>query len=170
MGGSVFLTLFFGLFVAIGIGILGYGFHALNQAQQAAHWPTVEGRITASDFEIDSDSDGTTYRTRVAYDYNAMGRVMTGKTIAFGYAGSSSEKFHRDVYNALPVNTQVAVRYDPSNPERSVLSFGVNNSIIFMIIFGAVWTFFTFGLIAIFWLGGQGADKLLANMIIYSRG
>ena len=170
MGGSIFLTLFFGLFIAVGVGILGFGLHSLNKAQQAEHWPTTPGTITASDFEIDHGDDSTSYRTEVKYTYNANGREISGEKIAFGYSGSSSEKFHRDVYKALSVNTQVAVRYNPNKPEEAVLSFGVNQSIKFLIIFGAVWTMFTLGMIAMIWMSGQGATTLLENMIIYSRG
>lgn len=170
MGGSIFLTLFFGLFLAIGVGILGYGLHALNMSRQAEHWPTVSGVITSSDFVVSHDDDSTTYRTKVQYAYNVLGREIVGEKIAFGYAGSSSQQFHRDIYSALPVNSQVAVRYDPNKPERAVLSFGVNQSIKFLMIFGAVWTMFTVGMIAMFWMSGQGATTLLDNMIVYSKG
>ena len=98
-----------------------------------------------------------------------MGRDLTNDKIAFGYSGSSSERFHRDIYEALSVGAQVGVRYDPERPERSVLSFGLNQSIKFLLIFGGIWTVFTLGMAAMFWMGGQGADALLSNMIIYSR-
>ena len=169
MGGSIFLTLFFGLFVAVGVGILGFGVRSLTLSNQAEHWPTTTGKVVSSDFDIDYDSDGDTYRARVRYEYDAGGRVITGDKIAFGYSGSSSEQFHRDIHAALPVNAQVAVRYDPSKPERAVLSFGVNQSIKFLILFGAVWTMFTFGMIAMVFLSGQGATTILENMIVYSR-
>ena len=104
------------------------------------------------------------------YTYSPIAEEITGEKIAFGYAGSSSENFHRDIYNALTVNTQVAVRYNPSKPEQAVLSFGANQSIKFLIIFGAVWTMFTLGMIAMFWMSGQGATTMLDNMVIYSKG
>lgn len=170
MGGSVFLTLFFGLFLAIGLAILGFGARSLHLSRQAEHWPTVPGRIMSSDFVVSADSDSTTYRTKLTYSYDPGSGEIIGKKIAFGYAGSSSRQFHRDIYDALPVNTQVAVRYDPGRPERAVLSFGVNQSIKFLLIFGAVWTIFTLGMIAMFWLGGRGATTLLENMVVYSRG
>ena len=62
MGGSIFLTLFFGLFLAIGVAILGYGVRSYYFGTQAAHWPTTPGTITASDFVVSSDDDGTTYQ------------------------------------------------------------------------------------------------------------
>ncbi|MEO1135272.1 MAG: DUF3592 domain-containing protein [Pseudomonadota bacterium] len=169
MGGSIFLTLFFGLFLAVGVGILGWGLYSLNMARQAESWPTVQGEVTHSDFVVSSDSDGTTYRTKITYAYSILGRELTSERIAFGYSGSSSQQFHRDIYSALPVGAQVAVRHDPSNPERAALSFGVNQSIKFLLIFGAVWTMFTLGMLAMVWMSGQGATTLLDNMIVYSR-
>ena len=169
MGQSIFLTLFFGLFLAVGLGILGFGLHSLNMSRQAQHWPTVPGTITSSEFDIDHGDDSTTYRTDVTYTYNAMGREMTGKKIAFGYSGSSGESFHRDIFNELKVDTQVAVRYNPAKPEQAVLSYGVNQSIKFLLIFGAVWTMFTLGMVAMFWLMGQGSTTLVQNMVIYNR-
>lgn len=169
MGGSVFLTLFFALFLAVGLAILGFGLRSLHLTRQAEHWPTVPGTVVSSDFETNTSDDSTTYNAKVRYTYNALGREITGEKIAFGYTGSSSRGFHMEIYEALPEGAQVAVRYDPQKPERAVLSFGVNQSIMFMLIFGLVWTIFTLGMMAMFWLGGQGAGTLLDNMIIYSR-
>jgi len=119
---------------------------------------------------VNSDSDGDTYQAQVEYAYSPDGYQRTGKQIAFGYTASSGRAFHREIHEALPVGTQVAVRYDPSKTDRAVLSYGVNNSILFILIFGAVWTFFTVGILSIFLLSERGAGSLLANMVIYSTG
>ena len=39
-----------------------------------------------------------------------------------------------------------------------------------LLIFGAVWTMFTLGMIAMFWLSDKGAASLIDTMIIYQRG
>lgn len=166
----IFLTLFFGLFLAVGLAIFGFGLRSLSLSKQAAGWPTVQGRIVASDFVTDTDDDGTTYRTKLRYAYNVAGRDYEGDRIAFGYSASSSHAFHREIYEALPVNSQVAVRYDESDPARAVLAFGVNQSILFLLIFGGVWTVFTLGMAAMFWMTEKGAGGLLENIIVYSRG
>ena len=68
MGGSIFLTLFFGLFIAVGVGILGFGLHSLNMSRQGGALATTPGTITQSDFTTSTDSDGdTTFRTKIAY-------------------------------------------------------------------------------------------------------
>src|SRR5690606_19259656 len=131
MGGSIGLTLFFGLFLAVGAAMLFWGGRSYYYSQQAAHWPTTPGDIVASDFKVNSDSDGDTYEAKVEYTYNPDGHERTGKKIAFGYTASSGSAFHREIHDALPVGARVAVRYDPKNPDRAVLSYGVNNSILF---------------------------------------
>ncbi|MEQ8178504.1 MAG: DUF3592 domain-containing protein [Amphiplicatus sp.] len=169
-GAPVLLTLFFGLFLAVGLAILGFGLRSLSLSKQAEGWPTAQGRIVSSDFVTDTDDDGTTYRTKLRYAYNVAGRDYEGDKIAFGYSASSGRAFHREIYEALPAGSQVAVRYDESDPARAVLAFGVNQSILFLLIFGGVWTLFTLGMAAMFWLGEKGAGGLLQNIIIYARG
>ncbi|WP_428407724.1 DUF3592 domain-containing protein [Hyphococcus sp.] len=170
MGGQIALTLFFGVFLAIGAAMLFWGGRSYYYSQQAAHWPTTPGDIIASDFRVNSDSDGDTYEAKVEYKYNPDGYERVGKTIAFGYTASSGRKFHWEIHEALPVGAQVAVRYDPSKPDRSVLTHGVNRSILFILIFGAVWTIFTGGIVAMVVLGETSANGMLQNMVIYSSG
>ncbi|MAW78853.1 MAG: hypothetical protein CMI63_01340 [Parvularcula sp.] len=169
MGGSIGLTLFFGLFLAVGAAMLFWGGRSYYYSLEAAHWPTTPGDIIASDFRVNSDSDGDTYEAKVEYKYAPDGYERIGKTIAFGYTASSGRQFHHEIYEALPVGAQVAVRYDPSKPDRAVLTHGVNRSILFILIFGLIWTVFTVGILSIFLLSEQGAGGLLDNMVIYSR-
>ena len=170
MGGSIFISLFFGLFLAVGAAMLLWGGRSYYYAQEAAHWPTTPGDIIASDFKVNSDSDGDTYEAKIEYKYNPDGYERTGKAIAFGYTASSGRQFHHEIYEALPVGAQVAVRYDPSKPDRAVLSYGVNRSILFIVIFGAIWTIFTVGIASLFFLSESGAGSLLDNILIYSSG
>ncbi len=96
-GAPFFLTLFFALFLAVGLGILGFGLRSLSLSKQAAGWPTTTGRIVSSDFVTDSDGDGTTYQTKLRYDYAVAGRGYEGERIAFGYSASSGRAFHREI-------------------------------------------------------------------------
>lgn len=167
--GSLGATLFIGLFVLIGVAILLFAMRSLTLAKQAESWPTAQGQITDRSFDVDTDEDGTSYRTKLSYAYSVGGQSYANEKIAFGYAGSSARDFHRKIYDALPVGTSLAVRYDPDNPERAVLSHGMNKSILFLLIFGAIWTVFSLGIGSLFFLMGEGSNNLLANMIIYSR-
>lgn len=168
-GLPTFPLLFISVFVLIGVAILFFAGRSYHLAQQAAHWPTTPGEITQSDFIVSTDEDGSSYRTKVSYDYSVNGRTYTADRVAFGYSGSSGRSFHRKIYDALPVRTTLAVRYDPKNPERAALSHGVNTSIIFLLIFGVIWTVFSVGIGALLVLSETGGETLLANMLIYDR-
>jgi len=167
--GTIGLTLFLGLFLAVGLGLLFFGSRSLHLAKQAESWPTAQGEVTARDFKINSDDDGTTYRAEIKYSYSVLGQNYDGDHIAFGYSGSSARQFHRDLLDALPVGASIAVRYDPESPERAVLSHGMNKSILFLLIFGCTWTVFTLGIASLFFLSEGGANTLLSNITVYSR-
>ena len=168
--GGMFVTIFIGVFVAIGPAVIGYGANSWRLAKQAENWPTAEGVIVARNLKVSTGEDGTTYRAEIDYAYSVGGQDYRHDKIAFGYAGSSAEKFHRDVYDALTVNTRIlAVRYDPNEPSRAVLSYGVNRSIIALMVFGAIWTLFCAGFIVLLLMNSQGADMLLKNVLIYSK-
>lgn len=166
-GGSLLAALFLSFFLLIGLAILVYAARSCQQAKAAGAWPTARGEITERRLEVDDDVDGATYKTHVKYAYAVNGVRYVGDRIAFGYAGSSREDYHRGIHSTLLEKTALAVRYDPNDPSRSVLSHGVNNSIVFLMIFGAVWTLFTLGLGALFVISESGSDALVSNIIVY---
>ena len=161
--------IFFGIFFAVGIAIFSFGYVSLQKAKAAEHWPTTPGEVVASDFVEDSDSDGTTYRAKVSYTYSVNGQEFTSERIAFGYSGSSGHGYHYDIHKELPVGTRLAVRYNPDKPEMAALSYGVNKSIIFLLVFGAVWLAFTGGMAYMMTLMESGGNSLIEHMLIYDR-
>lgn len=166
---TLFPTVLIGVFILIGLVIVGFGAYSLKRAKAAEHWPTVQGSIVESRFETDSGDDTTTYKTHVRYNYSVGGVDYSSKRIAFGYAGSSSYNFHREIKNQLTEKTTLAVRYNPDNPSQATLSFGKNSMINFLIIFGVVWLVFSAGFGAMFYQTEQGAGDLLGNIIIYDH-
>ena len=166
---TLFPTVLIGVFIIIGIVIIGFGAYSLKRARAAEHWPTVQGAIVESRFETNSGDDTTTYRTHVRYNYSVGGVEYSSKRIAFGYAGSNNYQFHREIKDQLTEKTTLAVRYDPNNPSQATLSFGKNGMINFFIIFGVVWLVFSIGFGAMFHQTEQGAGNLLSNIIIYDH-
>lgn len=165
-----FVNVFIGLFIAIGLGMLGFAYVSWNRATAAADWPTVSGRIIESNVRESSDSDGgSTWRAEIKYEYETNGRALVGERVAFGYSGSSSRSYHEGIAAALPVGAHVGVRVSPDDPSRATLATGMNMSIIFLAIFGTIWTIFSAGIWMLFALSGGGADKLLSTVIIYGR-
>jgi hypothetical protein len=66
---------------------------------------------------------------RVSYEYQVLGQSYTGAKVAFGVA--KSYRFRSQAENALayyPLDSQVTVYYDPSNPAEAVLERKVGDT------------------------------------------
>lgn len=123
------ITIFSAFYVA-GFGLLGYGLWNARRSMQAAAWPTAPATITSLAVAENSDGDGgTTYEVKVQYTYTVDGVQYEGSRLAFGYGGSSRRTEHDEIHRKLREAKAVAVRYDPSDPSVSCLSFGLHRSI-----------------------------------------
>jgi hypothetical protein len=58
------------------------------------------------------------------------------------------------------------VRYDPSDPSVSCLSFGVHRPIQLMLVFAATWLAFISGATLAVWLSRRGDWVLLRNLSV----
>jgi hypothetical protein len=160
------LAAFISIFYVVGFSILGYGVWAARRSTQAAGWPTVQGTITNVAIQTNYDSDGDTYKVKVAYAYTVGGTAHTGSRLAFGYAGSSGRAAHEKIYEKLHNAESVAVRYDPADPSSSVLSVGIHRSIQFMLAFAIIWLAVLFGLTLAWWIASRNDNVLLKNLIV----
>src|SRR5687767_1142584 len=80
----VVLFLFFGVFLAVGGGLL-YALVARPVAHfvKARSWDAIPCEIISSDVHENHDSDGSTYRVEVRYRYNADGQELVGDRYKF---------------------------------------------------------------------------------------
>lgn len=161
-----FAYLFLAVFLAIGLGILGYGLQSLRKALAVGDWPTVEGRFLEREFTEDRDSDSTTYRVTVRYAYRVNDREYTGDRLAFGYGGSSGRESHQRIYRTLMRGDAVLVRYNPADPAEAVLSKGLNTSILTLLIFGLIWTGFTLGGASLVYLMHRPDHGLIEGLVV----
>ncbi len=97
---------------------ISFGFNSTS-------WPTVQGRIVQSidgGASLGSGSDGPN-PGKVTYEYEADGRVLTGRRVSFAYDW-------RPIYveRIYPAGASVTIYYDPNKPERSVLIPGNHTS------------------------------------------
>ena len=127
-------------------------------------WPSTVGTIVSCDLELNSDSDGTTYQVKVNYSYNVEGRELTNDVLAFGYSASSGREAHQEILDKLKAAKTVAVRYNPSDPQISVLSYGVHRSIQLSLVFAVTWLLFVIGFTVIWWVASRGDYVLLQNL------
>jgi hypothetical protein len=161
------LIAFFSIFFAVGLGMLGYSLYSIKKSNEVATWPMAIGRILSSEMTSISDSDGTTYRVKVAYDYSVMGQTHHGDRIAFGYSGSSGQEAHQQILERLPVGRQVEVRYRPDKPEEAALAYGFHRSTKFTLAFSITWLLFTSGMALMFWLFSRPDQALLDSIRLH---
>jgi hypothetical protein len=166
---TIGFTLFISLFFVVGFGVLGHGIRSLLMSNQARTWPTTEGSIESCKITESSDSEGgSTYRAEVTYSYTVRGRNHLGDRIAFGYSGSSGRTAHQEIADRLSSAKTVRVRYDPADPSRAVLSYGLNRSTIFLLVFGSTWLLFVTGF-TVLWMTSSLSDTGILNTLVTTR-
>ena len=159
-----FFIAFVSIFYAVGFGLLGYSLLSMKRSTEAAAWPSTVGTIVWCDLKTDVDSDGDTHQVKVSYQYGVGGRELTNDLLAFGYSASSGREAHQEIFDKLKAASAVDVRYDPSDPQTSVLSYGVHRSIQFMLAFAFTWLLFVVGFTILWWVGSCGDHVLLQNL------
>ena len=162
----ILVFLFFGLISAVGFYALGAGRWNARRSMRVADWPTTPGTITQISVDEKSDGDGSTYKVNVQYTYTVDGVAHEGSRLAFGYDESNDREAHDEIYQKLKDARMVDVRYNPSNPSESCLSFGIHRSIQMTLAFGVMWLAFTSGFALIFWLYFRSDYVLLNNLSI----
>lgn len=107
------------LFIVIGLALMAFAWWSARMNAKAADWPEARGRIVHSELRLNSESDHGD-SVRIEYEYEAAGARRQGSTVS--YAGMAND---RETQQALvaryPVGREVAVFYDPSQPDRAVL-------------------------------------------------
>ncbi len=117
------LLLFFG--VAAIVFIQGAG--VLYRAYASAGWPTAEGVVVSStvSFHHGSNRSGAYFSPDVVYRYQVGRMYYVGDTITFASFATSNRSDMAKIAQRYPTGRKVAVRYDASHPEESVLEPGM---------------------------------------------
>ena len=137
------------LFFVIGIFILIAGIRNRKKAEQSTSWPSVQGTITRAwvktkEHEDDDGSITITHSPNWEYEYAVSGQTHTSQNISFG----GTRWFHRETeawerLDQYPLNSQVQVFHNPSNPEEVTLVPGTKGT-MGLIIFGGGLAFIMF--------------------------
>jgi len=103
---------------------------------RAQDFAAVDGTVTGSEVEISSDSEGgTSYKSVVHYAYNVDGGRYENRRIRYGMDQSGSKRQANAFVAAHPVDGQVTVYYNPSDPADSLLRPGIGGSELFLAMF-----------------------------------
>ena len=132
------------LFFLIGIFLIINGIRNRKKAEESTSWPSVEGTITRAwvethEHEDDDGSKTITHFPRWEYEYIVSGSTYTSENISFGgIAGSRHEFDAREGLKQYPLNSEVQVFYNPSNPEEAILVPGTQGTMKTVIIGGVL--------------------------------
>lgn len=131
----------------------------------ATSYEQVSGEVTHSEVETDHDSDGTTYRAIVHYQYSVAGKGYSNDVIRFGEVASGDSYAHEFVA-AHPVGTKVAVYYDSDDPSQAVLLPGISGGQLFLLMFLTPFNVVMFGGWFLVILDRYPSDDWLARKVI----
>jgi hypothetical protein len=160
MAGGCFL-LFFGIFwSAITLSFDGFlGWSAYCQIR-ALRYATTTGIVTHSTVEI-GDSDGvSTYKPNIKFNYSVAGQEYSGDRYRYGQC-ASNDRSASQIVAEHPIGKQVAVYYNPSHPDDSLLQPGLEGCDLFLAMFMLPFNLVMFG---IWWAVGRNAwGRLFAS-------
>ncbi|MEM1191972.1 MAG: DUF3592 domain-containing protein [Pseudomonadota bacterium] len=163
----IFIVGLVGIFLLIGFAMLGYAGVSWTRGYAAKSWPTTQGEIIASTLHIDRDSDGDTYTAKVRYQYEVDGRRYESDRISFGFSGTDNRQDHQAIKDRLSAGTHVSVCYNMANPQMATLSTRQSKGLIFLTIFGIMWTTFSVGFVALLALGSRSNEPFIQSILVY---
>ena len=113
----------FGLvFMAAGAAILWFlTIRPMLRTVEAQTWPEVPCTIVESHVEESSDSDGTTYKVAVTFNYVYEGRELTSSRYDFTDFYSSGYEGKAQVVARYPAGSRTVAYVNPSDPSMAVL-------------------------------------------------
>jgi hypothetical protein len=155
-----------GALYVIGFWLLGKGLISARRSTQAATWPTAPGVIESLEVKRSPDENKTIYEVVVEYTYVVNGVTYQGSRLAFGYEGSDDRGAPAQILQRLKGVKNIGVRYDPSEPAVSCLSFGLHRSIVSKLFFAALWLLVMFGITLGVWMSGRSDTVLIKNFSI----
>lgn len=122
-----------GLFVAaIGVVMALWGLSQRSKANfiigAARQWPSAAGTITAAEVRREGTSRNATYVPVVRYEYEVDGRKHVGDRLRAGYLKVGWRSTAERMLQPYPVGAGVPVRYDPADPDSSLLELETSST------------------------------------------
>lgn len=159
-GGFIFVIIVAGVFATIGTGFANQAYQGWSLASDAPSFSTTQGKITRASVR----SEGQDQVPDVQFDYTVKGEHFQGsnKYTANSYRDG---KFASREANKYKVNQKVEVFYDPSNPERSVLTRKAPTQ---KALIRTLYAIFLYG-VALFSLGAYVRSRKRARVLAYAK-
>jgi hypothetical protein len=117
-----YLGIFIALVGLVGGLLCGLGHkRARARSQAAERWLTTAGIVTETGTVRGGTSRNAYYRPAIRYTYEVNGRKREGARIRFGMISARSPGGAEAILAPYPVGATIQVRYNPENPDDSVL-------------------------------------------------
>ncbi len=136
-----------GIFSLVGAPMVWLALRAFARDRVIATWPRAPGVVTASRVESwmqpykDKNGLSGTYKMYgpiVQYRYEVAGQTLEGSGIRREGHGTDEEGAQRQA-DRYPLNGQVMVFHDPSDPKTAFLETQTNIGAVILSIFGGMW-------------------------------
>jgi hypothetical protein len=116
-----------GLAIACLLWLLLYEIVGAIRSQSATRWTSTTGRLKRWDIQhVDGGEDTQILIKNFEYIYSVGGKDYESSTIGFGFPNWMSVLYlERTLKQLLRSAPNVIVFFDPANPQRSVLSVGI---------------------------------------------
>jgi len=143
------------VFFLLGLGVSYFGYRLIRKARASAEWPAAQGKIESSTVDVErereEDSDGdihyeTKYIPNIVYQYQVDGMDFMGDKISFGGTSNSNQTWAYKMRDQYPEGSEVAVYYDPENPQDAVLQPGAKGSTYIIFVLGVVFAILGVGI------------------------
>ena len=131
---------FIAIFFLVGSFMVFSGIRKRRKATASLSWPKVTGNVSKTFIEesTDTDEDGittTSYTPKVTYTYQVGAQTYSSERVSFGYTTSyGRQKKAQEKLDLYPLNSQLAVYYDPENPAESTLQPSAKGTLVGIII------------------------------------
>lgn len=134
---SRFPLLFFALFWCAIVGVFDVVLarQTLQQLDASRRFLPVPATVLKSSIDASSDSDGTTYRPVVSFEYTVAGTTHQADTVHFGVWGSSDRSAAEEIVDRFPEGSQTTAYYDPSDHSQAVLLTDLKHLPTFVVLF-----------------------------------
>lgn len=111
-------------------------------SQVSKFWTKTTATVESVEMHVSkrgsSRKSKTTYEVYVKYAYIIGNKKYRGSNVGFGYDQNNTED-HSAIFNSLKYAKKISIYVNPFDLEESVITTGLNNSVIGVFIFSVMW-------------------------------
>jgi hypothetical protein len=117
---------YLGIFVAL-IGLVGGllcglgNARARSRSQAAQRWLTAPGKVVEAGVTRGGSTRNAYFSPAIRYSYEVNGKTRQGTRLRFGMVATRGRGGSEKILAPYPVGGAISVRYNPDNPDESVL-------------------------------------------------